>query len=63
MTTSVPSPHALKTDGPRLLAGVHGHYTLATRGDIPALWQSFVPYLDDMPYQAGSGLYHLWRLL
>ena len=47
------SPHHLEKDGVKLLAGMNGRYTPKTSADIPSLWQSFVPYLDDMPYYAG----------
>lgn len=53
MTLDTASPHHLEKEGAKRLAGVQGRFTPKTSADIPSLWQSFVPYLDDMPYMAG----------
>lgn len=36
------------------IAGLTGHYTMDTRGEIPALWGQFVPYIGNVPGQVGG---------
>lgn len=43
--------------GPLKIAGVSKFYTEATIGEIPALWQSFVPHLGKIPGQIGGVTY------
>lgn len=40
-----------------LLAGLQDHFTLATRGAIPALWGRFVPEIGHVPGQIGGFAY------
>lgn len=38
------------------LAGLIGHYTMETRGEIPSLWCRFVPSIGNVPGQVGKAI-------
>lgn len=40
-----------------LVAGLAGRFTFETNGGIPALWQSFAPYIGSIPGQVGEATY------
>lgn len=40
-----------------LLAGLRGNYTIATMGEIPELWERFVPYINKVPGKKGHVAY------
>ena len=42
---------------PMLLAGLRGNYTIATMGEIPELWERFIPYINNVPGQVGRAAY------
>lgn len=45
--------------GPLKIAGLSEFFTEATMGEIPALWQRFVPHLGKIPGQIGFVTYGL----
>ena len=59
MTTPQPSIEPLRFDNgyPKLITGLREQFTTATRNNIPALWQRFVPYLGRIPGQVGNVAY------
>ena len=42
---------------PLMLAGLDRRYTMATAGEIPALWDEFGPHIGNVPHQVGSVCY------
>ena len=48
------SPHSLKPGRAMLIGGLAGSYTPETSTAIPALWQSFVQWLPDVPGRTGE---------
>ncbi|WP_027781951.1 MULTISPECIES: GyrI-like domain-containing protein [Burkholderia] len=45
-------------DGERwLIAGMSDRYTFETNDGIPALWQTFIPYIGNIPGQVGGVTY------
>ncbi len=48
------SPHSLKPGRAMLIGGLSGSYTPETSAAIPALWQSFVQWLPDVPGRTGE---------
>jgi AraC family transcriptional regulator len=42
---------------PMMLAGLRDHYTTATMGEIPGLWQRFAPYIGKVPGQVDRVAY------
>ncbi|ABB13049.1 AraC family transcriptional regulator [Burkholderia lata] len=44
-------PSRFETAGKRLIAGMSDRYTFETNEGIPALWQSFIPYIGTIPGQ------------
>lgn len=49
-----PSPHTLRQGRAMTIGGLAGGYTPETSAEIPALWQSFVQWLPDVPGRTGE---------
>jgi AraC family transcriptional regulator len=56
-TTSIPQPVRFQDGEAMVFAGLAESYTPATLGEIPKLWQRFVPYLGSIPKQVGTDTY------
>ena len=56
-TTSIPQPVRFQDSEAMVFAGLAESYSPATVGEIPKLWQRFVPWLGSIPNQLGTDTY------
>ncbi|PCE33488.1 AraC family transcriptional regulator [Burkholderia ubonensis] len=51
------APPRFEVSEKRLIAGMSGRFTFETNEGIPALWQTFIPYIGNLPDQVGGVTY------